>query len=123
MKRLEQQLYEGRGEWDVCKTCPLRLVCFMKRELRDIRWCVDCDGWILDNVGVVVRCAAFRLKSAAQHMKAARKQSDGGCPNCNRLDPLYDTYTRIHRTIVTTQGDPEYLAKKYPPLEFANKKT
>ena len=122
-KRLEHQLYEHRGEWAVCKTCPLRLVCYMKRELVEVRWCIKCDGWVLDNVKVVIRCAGFRVKSFDSHQKAAQRSDNGSCPNCNRLHDLFDTYKHIRRTISTTQGDPEYLAKKYPPLDFANEKS
>lgn len=120
IRRLEVQLYENRGEWDVCQTCPLQLVCFMKRDPPS-RWCAKCDGWVIETVGVVVRCAAFRNKSYTDHKEGVAHI----CPNCNRFDVRYQTYERIERTIRSVQGDPEYLAKKYGHLylDFANKKT
>lgn len=111
LKRLEDQLYEGRGEWQVCYACPLQLLCFMKQPVHRVRWCMHCDGWVLDDPGLVVRCAGFRIKSYTQHQLAAK---EGHCPNCNRLDDRFGTYQVIDRKIMVSD---------IGRLDFANKNT
>lgn len=108
--RLTIQLYEGRGEWAVCETCPLHLLCYMKRPLYDARWCAHCDGWVLDDNQLIVRCAGYH-PTPTSHEHAEGQQH---CANCNRLDDRFGTYETIERKIAVYQGDPAYLKQKHP---------
>lgn len=91
LRRLRRQLFENRGEWPGCYACPLQLVCFMKRDPRRARWCGDCDGWSLRDERLIVKCQGFRVKEFVDHQRTVM----GRCPNCNRLEPEFETYRVI----------------------------
>ena len=81
-----------RGELEVCKMCPLRLTCFMKKTYTNAQWCYHCNGWVINSSRLIVQCMLYKpVMSYNEYMLWHTLY----CPNCSSTSKTKGTYMII----------------------------